>query len=285
MPFKNNDRRFGKPPHNKGIYKHKSIPRKIYYRRLEIASSQFNKFNKMIESQKFYGILKRDDILNGLILSDAHLRKTTSKTNSQFILGQTERNKELVSKCQNHLDELGINSNIFHTIHKERVNLTVTLYSSKNISFSELRRYWYPNNIKIVPKDLKLTPKMIAWWFMGDGSSSWKNKQKDKTTVTFCTQGFDDESVILLQKQLIGLGLKYTRLERVKNIGYEIILSRSIDINNLFDMIEPYILKSFQYKIKRPRITSFGIANRSGKRRHEVSIQMKKRWGDKNSIQ
>ena len=42
----------------------------------------------------------------------------------------------------------------------------------KSHSYAELleeRKRWYPNNKKIVPKDIRITSTSCYWWFIGDG--------------------------------------------------------------------------------------------------------------------
>ncbi len=262
MPFKN-----GNVPKNKGIFNHKSMDRKFYYYRNILANSQFRKFQQMIKNLTVVEILERDNMLNGLLLSDAHLRRPKNyNNNSNFMLLQTETHEELITNCEKHLNDLGFNTYKYKKFQKKYNTFHIGLDSSKSIIFSELRRYWYPNGIKIVPKDIQLTPKTIAYWFMGDGTSWWSIN--DTCTIKFCTQGFDLNSILILQNKLKRLKID-SRLEKVQlqnRVSYSIVIGKSIHILRLLNLIEPYILKSFNYKIKKPKLTSHAISNKEIRR-------------------
>ena len=52
--------------------------------------------------------------------------------------------------------------------------------------------------IKIVPKDLKLTPIVLAYWIAGDGS--W---DRSRNAVKICTNGFTENEVKFLIDNLL----------------------------------------------------------------------------------
>ena len=70
------------PEHNNFKSKsQKTIEKALFYRRNEMASSAIKRFDKLIKNIQFYKIIKKDEILNGLLLSDAHLRKPKNRPN------------------------------------------------------------------------------------------------------------------------------------------------------------------------------------------------------------
>lgn len=71
--------------------------------------------------------------------------------------------------------------------------------------FKHEYKRWYNGKQKIVPRDLQLTPQMVLHWFMDDGHTSWKNKQKTRFCLGFSTESFSEEDCNFLSEQL---GLK-----------------------------------------------------------------------------
>ena len=59
-------------------------------------------------------------------------------------------------------------------------------------TFNKLRDLWYPNNVKIVPRTLQLTPTTALHWYLGDGSLD--NHQG----LIFCTDSFDASDIDFL---------------------------------------------------------------------------------------
>ena len=50
-----------------------------------------------------------------------------------------------------------------------KAHVASTCYTHKAPRFAALRKKWYPNNTKIVPRDIRLTPLMCAHWHVQDG--------------------------------------------------------------------------------------------------------------------
>lgn len=61
---------------------------------------------------------------------------------------------------------------------------------------------WYPNGKKIVPKDLQLTPLIVAIWFCDDGFARLRGKNKNRIHMRFCSEGFTKEENEFLAKLL-----------------------------------------------------------------------------------
>ena len=198
-------------------------------------------------------ILLNDDIFNGLMLSDGYLIGVKpNKGNSRFMLSQKESHREIVDFTSNYFMDLGINHSIRKMLEHEKY-WQVKLSTEKNTTFTELRKFWYPEGIKIVPQSLKLTPRMISFWFMGDGNSqrtSFYKGYKRSVQITLFTDGFDKESVEFLANQLkTRFNLPFTVWNRYKKY-WTLRTTKNTTTERFMNLIEPFILPCFKYKIK-----------------------------------
>lgn len=46
-------------------------------------------------------------------------------------------------------------------------------YRISSVPLFDIYSLWYPNNKKIVPQNLVLTPNILLHWYLGDGSLSF----------------------------------------------------------------------------------------------------------------
>ena len=95
--------------------------------------------------------------------------------------------------------------------------------------------------------ELELTPVTLANLFTGDGSSSWRPDGRG-VVMSLCVQNFSIEDVSRIQEQLSNKGIKV-----MPNCRRVLTTADTASILTLMDIVEPYIVPSYRYKIKRPR--------------------------------
>lgn len=212
----------------------------------------FKTFGKKMKWMEDANSVLDDEVINGILLGDGYLGNLRKQENSYIQLLQSVEHKQLVFDFQQHLERLGFHTGLFEYSHIRHNNLchNVKVYSYRGGIFTNLRKIWYPEGEKIIPKMLKLTPLTLAYWYMCDGTASYTSDER--VTAMFCTQGFGDEEVLRLKKLLEDdLGFTNLWLRRAEsNNGLMIHISKISEINKLMKMIEPFILDSFRYKIK-----------------------------------
>lgn len=130
------------------------------------------------------------------------------------------------------------------------------LLSSRSCAYlAEQYRRWYPDGVKIVPKNLKLTPATVANWFMGDGSSvqhQYKDKPGHKyVEAKFATHNYMEEDVELLRTLLEQLGVKNSKVYPDRGY-YFISVCNEEGVIWLMHAIEPFIVPSYRYRVKYP---------------------------------
>lgn len=120
---------------------------------------------------------------------------------------------------------------------------------------TEQRIRWYSSGRKEVPIDFTFTPIVLANELMGDGSSNWNNGNHDYGIyIDLCTQSFNLESIELLEYELKRVGLTHlSRNHRPTQCKPGIALRvLGTSAAEFMELVEPYILPSYRYKVKKP---------------------------------
>ncbi len=126
--------------------------------------------------------------------------------------------------------------------------LKCRLTSYAHPALSLLREVWYTNGRKTIPETFVLTPVSLAGIVMGDVSTQWVLSKYVR--VVFCTESYDSLSIVRLRSGLELLGIS-TFIDSV-GLGRRIYIRQSKYVSRLMETIEPYIVPSYRYKIKRP---------------------------------
>jgi len=109
---------------------------------------------------------------------------------------------------------------------------------------SELHYLFYPNGVKIIPKNIfeLLTPIALAHMIMGDGSVKYYG-------LIICTDSYTVQDVVRLMNVLI---IKYRlecNLRAHRKNQYRIYIKQG-SMPSLFNIVSPYIHTSMLYKLK-----------------------------------
>lgn len=265
MPFKDKEKQKLYQKKYKAIWRKKNpnydknwYQKNKFEQRIKSRLKSFKKKTDNLKNQyKLTKLLWDDPVINGCILSDAYLRKTDDGQNSCFELEQSEKNEGLINFLVKYFKDLGIETGVYRYLHKkireqDEPKWGIRIFTYRSKFWTLMRKRWYPEEYKVIPKDLIITPKTMALIFMGDGNSQWRNSKKTNVIVTLHTQGFDDDSVNLLIKKLNDFGLKRVYLEKKPNGGNAIRFERTEDVKKFMNLVEPFILSCFNYKIKHP---------------------------------
>ena len=147
--------------------------------------------------------------INGELLSDGCLY-SQSKWSARFIY--TSKHEEYILHISDTLNSFGIKQcGKIHKIYHKKYNCYSYHYVS--LTYEELlpiRKLWYPNGKKIIPRNLKLTPVVLLQEHIGDGCL--KHPKDGRPYIKLYTNGFLIEDVERLVEELNKLGFKSTRL-------------------------------------------------------------------------
>lgn len=191
-------------------------------------------------------------ILEGCLLGDGSV--FCPKITSYFEL--TSIHEEFANHLQEVLpfekSKVGIRDRQKTTIHGIEYNCkkSYVFKTLRDNSLADFRKKWYPQGIKIIPKDLKLSPNTIKYWFYGDGSTSWiKYKNINRYLhMTFCTNNFTIEDCELLKSKLDDLGFKFEiYLQRKQPV---LITSKTNIVKDILNYMGECSINAFDYKWK-----------------------------------
>ena len=104
---------------------------------------------------------------------------------------------------------------------------------------SKIRHQWYKNGIKTIPSSFRLTPLMLAIWFMDDGC-------KQGNSVDFSVHCFSVKCISTLRKALAELGIDTT--VNFDGKGHRIYVRRR-SYNSFKELVKPYIQPCMAYKL------------------------------------
>jgi len=207
--------------------------------------------------------LPYDEVIQGLMLSDAYITNPKpNKGNARIEITQTPKRIEFLYHLSEYFLDVGLSCNIRQILHynkqAKKYYVTCHLATSKNPTITEMRKIWYSDNkLKVVPKNLKLTPKILAYWMFGDGYTRYINRG-NSIDIQLSTNAFIKSDVLFLQNQLKRLNLELGLWHKYKK--YWILRGTEYKMTERFmNLIEPYIIPCFQYKIKH--LPRFEIKN------------------------
>lgn len=200
-------------------------------------------------------------IIDGSLLGDASIWTNFKNPNKKFTKAQSKLDNIGCDKCSYmdwHMKEFkefssSVKPNSFKGINNKIYNkYTFTTHMDK--LWNDVEKRWYivnlDNNnnnikrIKIVPKDLVLTPLTLCIWHMDDGC----NNPKD-ANIELNTQGFSVEDIDFLIDRLDkDLNIK-SHKKKDRNNQFKIYVGRE-SYFDFIEMIKPHVeWDCFQYKI------------------------------------
>lgn len=178
---------------------------------------------------------EQEQVIVGSLLGDGTMR---IKTNALLEINHSEKQKELVDWFYANLKQFVGTS---PKIRKGNGNRVAYRFTTRSLPiFTSFYKQFFLNGKKIIPANIKLSPLVLAVWFMDDGS-------KSRSSIYLNTQQFSQEEQVLLQKMLLEQWEIQTTLNKDKK--YWRIRIRVNSINKFISLIKPYLLPTFHYKL------------------------------------
>jgi DNA-binding XRE family transcriptional regulator len=156
-----------------------------------------------------------NEVINGTLLGDASIKFDNYKYKKYFSYKITAKDRKFLYYLDFILRKYKLKTWI--TFENKMLN-TYALYfyinSCPHKQFLKLRDKWYitKNNksIKIIPKDLQLTPTVLLHWYLGDGSLPRRKNDKNRVpSIVLATNCFLKNDIDFLIKKLKELNLNF----------------------------------------------------------------------------
>ncbi len=208
-------------------------------------SKENKKIRGVLNTERNQVIYKNnEDILIGTLLGDGSLQTySDGKTWRLRYLQKDEQYLRHLYKLWEEFTETGPK----YIEDKEgngRWYFNTKVYSG----FLEIAHKFYKKNekgvwVKVVPEDINLTPRALAYWYMGSGS-----KKENARAYILCTDSFTKEGLDILRKELNenwGIMVNYHRTEK-GNMRLYIPTKYSLKFE---DLIREYLVESMKTKI------------------------------------
>lgn len=186
--------------------------------------------------------------LDGLLLGDGCLwiRKTCRCVTPRYAQGCVE--KSWIDVISNFFTNAGIINRVHSTFRepsifrgrgKERVlwHIDTRVYQE----FFSFYNRWYPEGVKVIPRDIKLDNQLLANWYMGDGCFTHKNYG----TIVLATNGFNRDDVIYLSDLVDNYLDIHSRVSKRNEIYIHDKKSVEVFLNSVI----LYVLPCFEYKL------------------------------------
>ena len=176
---------------------------------------------------------KLKEFVYGKLLGDGSL-ENRGTAHSRLQIRHSIRQKEYVDWCYDQLKKF------VPSLPKRHKNSYYFRTRSLPI-FTNQRVLWYRNNRKSIPKNLKLTPYILAIWYMDDGYYDQVRK-----SIWLCTHCFQKQELYLLQRLLNKMGIDSSMIKDRTHFKLRVLSKHT---GKFITIIKPYILPSFNYKI------------------------------------
>lgn len=199
------------------------------------------------------------EAFDGLMLSDGSLRATSMNNACMQVALSGAEHLDWLYFIKDNLELLGVSFNppypkVYKVVSSKGIHYDHCVLLSRTSGYlgSEHKK-WYNGSRKIVPANISITPVVLANWFMGDGSSSRVTSFPRCVKVFIATSGFRQSEVCHLASLLALLGIKANVNAEVRDSKtyYRIGVQDKKSVNILMELIEPHVLPSYRYKIKK----------------------------------
>jgi hypothetical protein len=206
-------------------------------------------YSREIESRKENLKLlgEQREVLVGVILGDGHLETQNKGRTYRLKIEQSIKHKDYVE----HLYQIfrdWVNTPPKARLRTGKGGTENEMIGFQTYSHSTFRFYaqqFYPDGKKRIPKLINkwLTPKVLAYWFMDDGSLKWRLSR----SVILNTQGYRQDEVkklVLLLKAKFGLEAGIRKQQE----GFQVCIHGQ-SLEEFVKLVGPYLLKEMWYKI------------------------------------
>lgn len=193
---------------------------------------------------------EQQEVLTGLMLGDGSLELAKAGKNASLRITRARADSSYIDHHINIFYDLGAKRSDGQVKDKrtKKIYLRSMLHTKVNPIFTEWHSKWYANGYKSVPRDLELTPLILATWFADDGFIIVK---KRTYTAKLATHGFSKKEVKFLKKQLkqaFDLDFKIYQDNSGKTSHWFLMITNKQNVRNFIQIISPVFPKGMERK-------------------------------------
>lgn len=181
------------------------------------------------------------EVIIGSVLGDAHIRHLPGRAEAFMEVNHSIKAKDYVDWKWSVLKEI-VRKKPKEREQKKHPRVAYRFVTRQHPFLTWVKENFYEGKRKKIPKGFSLTPRILAVWFMDDGSVTQKGD------VYLNTQAFDLESQRRLLHALRELGIR-ARLNKDKKYYRIRIYKKSVP--RLVEIVKEYIHPSMMYKLSR----------------------------------
>lgn len=144
---------------------------------------------------------EQKEIFDGIMISDGSLEKPRA-LGSRLTLGfKYKETLERIIEDLNNMEYCPIYE--YNYIEKRTGNNIINFFTKTHVSSSLYSEYnrWYKEDLKIIPKNIKLTPLFCYWWYVMDGFVI-------DNSIQLCTDSFTMEDIKFIQNLFSKINIK-----------------------------------------------------------------------------
>jgi hypothetical protein len=207
-------------------------------------------------------------LINAMLLGDGSLRTWKTAKHYAYAFSQIATHKDYVDYQANILDGLSKVTIRWYDARRDKNGVHhqphYTLETGVHPTFTALYQRVYVNKRKSISlHDLKtFDAQCAAIWYMDDGYRLKSQFSSHNGNVFLCTDNFSHSEVIVLQKMLYEkLQLPFHVIRRGKRkdgTAVYRLMVRNQYAERFCDIVSPYILPSFAYKLHSKQSTPLG---------------------------
>ena len=202
-----------------------------------------------------------NDILNGAMLGDGHLRRYGINANFYYGSKSYQHVKYVCDPFMKYCAGQGIS---YRNRYDKRTDKHYEYYEFSTIAsptFTEAHNRWYQNGIKNIPHDIILSPLICKIWYIGDGSliSNPSCNSQRLMLYTNCFQKDDLENIILPQLNIFEPILCRMNKNKDDGTGYAIAIYKKENIIKFLEFIGSCPFDDYYYKwdVKESLVKNF----------------------------
>lgn len=204
--------------------------------------------DKILSFDSYYNLNNKvKEFLIGKIMGDGHIDYHNKKW--AVVFGHQEAHLDYINYCKNFANNLFTDNLRYRTSGYGTTMVDIRTHQDESIN--NLFREWFDElGNKVLPKNLKLTPITLAFWYMDDGSLRKSSGviEKDGVAANIAICSFKENDVLILKKSLLDYGFSDFNIYKDK-AGYYRLRLNNKDAIKLFEDINKYVPPIMRYKL------------------------------------